>query len=76
MISTIAAIITFIFLISFPIFIYKLTNRHYTQLWNPEFYHRYAFFFCEFKLSKKRTKTFMSIIMSRLILFGIIVAAM
>jgi hypothetical protein len=73
--SLIAALLTFIFLVSFPIFVYKLTNRHYTQLWNPEFYHRYAFFFCEFKLSKKSSKTFMSVIMGRLILFGIIVAA-
>lgn len=76
MLSTIAAIVTFIFLISFPVFIHKLTNRHYSQLWNPEFYHRYAFFFCEFKLSGRAQKTFMSIIILRLIAYGFIVAAL
>jgi len=76
MLSTVASLFTFIFLVSFPIFIYKLTNRHYTQLWNPEFYHRYAFFFCEFKLSKKWSKTFMSIVVGRLVLYGILVAAL
>jgi hypothetical protein len=74
MVSTIAAIFTFIFLIAFPVFIYKLTNKHYTILWNPEFYHKYAFFFCEFKLSKKSSKTFMSVVISRLVLFGMIIA--
>lgn len=74
MLSTIAAVVCFIFLIAFPVFIFKLTNKHYTQLWNPEFYHRYAFFFCEFKLSTRGTKTFMSVIMGRLIIFGFLIA--
>jgi Transient receptor potential (TRP) ion channel len=76
MLSTIASVLVFIFLLGFPVFIFKLTNRHYTQLWNPEFYHRYAFFYCEFKLSTRAKKTFMSVIVSRLTLYGIIIAGL
>ena len=76
MLSTIAAIITFVFLVMFPYFIFKLTNKHYTQLWNPEYYHRYAFLFCEFKLSKTTSKTFMSVLVGRFILYGMVIAAL
>ena len=76
MLSTISAIFTFAFLVAFPYFIFKFTNRHYTQLWNPEFYHRYAFLFCEFKLNKTTSKTFMSVLVARFILYGMLIAAL
>ena len=76
MLSTIAAIITFFFLILFPYFIFKLTNKHYMQLWNPEYYHRYAFLFCEFKLNKTTSKTFMSVLVGRFIIYGMLIAAL
>lgn len=76
MLSTVAAIFTFVFLALFPYFIFKLTNRHYTQLWNPEFYHRYAFLFCEFKLNKTTSKTFMAVLVGRFILYGMLIAAL
>ena len=51
--SLVAAVFSLLAVIALPIAVYKLCNQHYEALWNPEFYHRYAFMFCEFKLDKK-----------------------
>lgn len=51
-ISFVAACLAFIFVVSFPLIIFRIANRGYDILWSPDYYNRYAFFFCEFKLDK------------------------
>ena len=45
-------------MVAFPYVIYVVTNRHYEKLWNPEYYHRYAYFFCEYRLDMKVSQIF------------------
>ena len=52
-ISLILAIITIIFMVVFPMIIYRISSQHYSLLWHPEYYSRYGFLYCEFKLDNK-----------------------
>jgi hypothetical protein len=52
-VSFAAAVLTFILMAAMPFIIFRISNLPYEKLWNPEYYHRYAYFFCEFKLNNK-----------------------
>lgn len=74
--SFILAMITMLVMISLPIILYSIANHEVMTLWNPEYYDRYGFIYCEFKLNTKPRKAFMSILLTRIILFGILLAAL
>lgn len=48
-----SSVLAFLFVVSFPVIIFKIANKGYDILWSPDYYNRYAFFFCEFKLDSK-----------------------
>lgn len=62
--------------IMLPIILFKMANHDVATLWHPEYYYRYGFIYCEFKLNEKLKKCFMSILMGRVILFGIFTSAL
>lgn len=52
-VSFASAMLAFVFVVTFPIIIFRIANQSYDILWSPDYYNRYAFFFCEFKLDTK-----------------------
>lgn len=70
------SILTVLVLITLPIILYNIANHYTITLWNPEYYQRYGFIYCEFKLNSKPRKAFMSILMTRIILFGFVMAGL
>lgn len=48
-----SALLAFIFVVAYPVIIFRIANQDFDILWNPDYYNRYAFFFCEFKLDTK-----------------------
>lgn len=74
--SFLLSFIVFIFLISLPVALYKIANHEILTLWHPEYYDRYGFIYCEFKLNDKLRKCFMTVLMTRVIIFGMLCAAL
>ena len=74
MLSFVVSVLTLITMFCIPVILFKASNHFITTLWNPEYYERYGFMFCEFKLNSKIRKCFMSVIMTRIILFGFLLA--
>lgn len=76
MLSFVVSVLTLITMFCIPVILFKASNHFITTLWNPEYYERYGFMFCEFKLNSKIRKCFMSVIMTRIVLFGFLLAAL
>ena len=76
MLSFIVSVLVLISTLLLPGILYKMADRLVTTLWHPEYYERYGFVFCEFKLSNTASKSFMAIIMTRVVLFGFTAAAL
>jgi len=74
--SFLCSLLTVLVLIVLPIILYNIANHYTITLWNPEYYQRYGFIYCEFKLNSKLRKAFMSILMTRIIIFGFLMAAL
>lgn len=74
--SFVLSFIVLSIMISLPIILYKIANHDISTLWHPEYYSRYGFIYCEFKLNDKLKKSFMSILLTRVILFGIFASAL
>lgn len=51
--SSVLALVTVMFVILFPGVIYLICAKHYSELWHPDYYDRYAYLFCEFKLNRR-----------------------
>lgn len=74
--SFVFALLAFFVTLALPLILFKISNHYVTTLWHPEYYERFGFIYCEFKLNNKVSKNFMSIIMLRIIVFGIFLAAL
>jgi hypothetical protein len=74
--SFIVSLFAFVICLMLPVILYKIANHEPITLWHPEYYERYAFLYCEFKLNSKLSKCFMAVIMTRIVLFGIFAAAL
>lgn len=76
MLSFIVSALVLVSVLMLPGILYKMADRLITTLWHPEYYERYGFVYCEFKLSTTASKSFMAIIMTRIVLFGFTAAAL
>lgn len=53
LISFIAACCVFGFILGLPVVVFMICDQGYNNLWNPEWYERYAYIFCEFRLDSR-----------------------
>jgi Transient receptor potential (TRP) ion channel len=74
--SFVCALLTVMVLVALPVILYNIANHYTITLWNPEYYQRYGFIYCEFKLDSKLRKAFMAVLMARIIIFGFVMAAL
>ena len=50
--SLVMSLVTALFVLLFPGAIALICRKHYQDLWHPDYYERYAYLFCEFKLDR------------------------
>ena len=70
----ITSFVVMIVMVYLPIYLYKICEKDMLILWQPDYYAFYGFLYCEFKITRKKYKCFISFIVAKQVISGAILS--